>query len=31
MPGDVTEVLAGFAESLQYNDLPDHARDRCFA
>jgi 2-methylcitrate dehydratase PrpD len=29
MPGDVTEVLAGFAASLQYDDLPARVRDHC--
>jgi 2-methylcitrate dehydratase PrpD len=29
MPGDVTEVLAGFAASLQYDDLPGHVRNHC--
>ena len=29
MSGDVTEVLAGFAASLQYDDLPRHVRDHC--
>ncbi|MGB8607157.1 MmgE/PrpD family protein, partial [Bradyrhizobium sp.] len=29
MSGDVTEVLAGFAASLQYDDLPGHVRDHC--
>src|SRR5260370_6933700 len=29
MSGDVTEVLAGFAASLQYDDLPDRVRDQC--
>src|SRR5215468_5100338 len=29
MAGDVTEVLAGFAASLQYDDLPDKVRDHC--
>src|SRR5215475_9496361 len=29
MSGNVTEVLAGFAASLQYNDLPAAARDHC--
>src|SRR5256885_16656631 len=29
MSGDVTEVLAGFAASLQYEDLPGHVRDHC--
>ncbi len=29
MSGDTTEVLAGFAASLQYDDLPMHIRDHC--
>src|SRR6476620_4990152 len=29
MSGDVTEVLAGFAASLQYDDLPRHVQDHC--
>src|SRR5436190_10639978 len=29
MSGDVTEVLAGFAASLQYDDLPAEVRDHC--
>src|SRR5262245_49838364 len=29
MSGDVTEVLAGFAASLQYDDLPEKVRDHC--
>src|SRR6185436_15554628 len=29
MSGDVTEVLAGFAASLQYDDLSGHVRDHC--
>src|ERR1041384_2322812 len=29
MSGDVTEVLAGFAASLQYDNLPGHVRDHC--
>src|SRR4029450_13808167 len=29
MSGDVTEVLAGFAASLQYDDLPGHVKDHC--
>src|SRR5712691_7147275 len=29
MSGDVTEVLAGFAASQQYEDLPGHVRDHC--
>src|SRR2546430_337336 len=29
MSGDVTEVLAGFAASLQYDDLPQKVRDHC--
>src|SRR5215216_5200192 len=29
MSGDVTEVLAGFAASLQYDDLPGHVRNHC--
>src|ERR1044071_7079107 len=29
MSGDVTEVLAGFAASLQYDDLPGSVRDHC--
>src|SRR6266567_6773508 len=29
MSGDVTEVLAGFAASLQYDDLPGHVRGHC--
>src|SRR5437660_10312464 len=29
MSGDVTEVLAGFAASLRYDDLPGHVRDHC--
>ena len=29
MSGDVTEVLAGFAASLQYDGLPGHVRDHC--
>ena len=29
MSGDVTEVLAGFAASLQYDDLPGQVRDHC--
>src|SRR2546430_253708 len=29
MSGNVTEVLAGFAASLKYDDLPGHARDNC--
>jgi 2-methylcitrate dehydratase PrpD len=29
MSGDVTEVLAGFAASLQYDDLPAGVRDHC--
>src|SRR4029453_5168282 len=29
MAGDVTEVLAGFAASLQYDDLPAGVRDHC--
>src|SRR5262245_31077407 len=29
MSGDVTEVLAGFAASLQYDDLPGRVRDHC--
>ena len=29
MSGNVTEVLAGFAASLQYDDLPEHVRDHC--
>ena len=29
MSEDVTEVLAGFAASLQYDDLPGRVRDHC--
>src|SRR5262252_4391022 len=29
MSGNVTEVLAGFAASLQYDDLPVEVRDHC--
>ena len=29
MSGNVTEVLAGFAASLQYDDLPVQVRDHC--
>src|SRR5262245_63986191 len=29
MSGDVTEVLAGFAASLQYDDLPGRVKDHC--
>jgi 2-methylcitrate dehydratase PrpD len=29
MSGNVTEVLAGFAASLQYDDLPERVRDHC--
>src|SRR4026207_439183 len=29
MSGDVTEVLAGFAASLQYDNLPGQVRDHC--
>src|SRR5438477_4450340 len=29
MSGNVTEVLAGFAASLKYDDLPGHVRDHC--
>src|SRR5262249_33595762 len=29
MSGNVTEVLAGFAASLQYDDLPATVRDHC--
>ena len=29
MSGNITEVLAGFAASLQYDDLPEPVRDRC--
>src|SRR5215813_9131258 len=29
MSGNVTEVLAGFAASLRYEDLPGHVRDHC--
>src|SRR4051812_50216519 len=29
MSGNVTEVLAGFAASLQYDDLPGSVRDHC--
>jgi 2-methylcitrate dehydratase PrpD len=29
MSGNVTEMLAGFAASLQYDDLPGRARDHC--
>ena len=29
MSGNVTEVLAGFAASLQYDDLPGQVRDHC--
>src|SRR5215813_7846699 len=29
MSGNVTEVLAGFASSLQYDDLPGHVREHC--
>src|SRR5262249_59952323 len=29
MAGDVTEVLAGFAASLQYDDLPAGVPDHC--
>src|SRR2546425_883041 len=29
MSGEVTEVLAGFAASLQYDDLSAHVRDHC--
>src|SRR5947209_4775191 len=29
MSGNVTEVLAGFAASLQYDDLPAEVRDHC--
>src|SRR5260221_9639946 len=29
MSGNVTEVLAGFAASLQYDDLPPEVRDHC--
>ena len=29
MSENVTEVLAGFAASLQYDDLPGHVRDHC--
>jgi 2-methylcitrate dehydratase PrpD len=29
LSGDVTEALAGFAASLQYDDLPGHVRDHC--
>ena len=29
MPGEATEVLAGFAASLKYDDLPERAREHC--
>jgi len=29
MSGQTTEKLAGFAASLQYDDLPGHVRERC--
>src|SRR5262249_60765682 len=29
MSGNVTEMLAGFAASLQYDDLPAAVRDHC--
>jgi 2-methylcitrate dehydratase PrpD len=29
MSGQVTEQLAGFAATLQFDDLPGHVRDRC--
>ena len=29
MSGNVTEVLASFAASLQYDDLPAQVRDHC--
>ena len=29
MSGNVTEVLAGFAASLQSEDLPGHVQDHC--
>src|ERR1700726_3330263 len=29
MSEDVTEVLAGFGASLQYDDLPQNVRDHC--
>src|SRR5262249_7982253 len=29
MSGNVTEVLAGFAASLQYDDIPARTRDHC--
>ena len=29
MSANVTEVLAGFAASLQYDDIPERVRDHC--
>ena len=29
MPGEATEVLAGFAASLKYDDLPERVREHC--
>jgi 2-methylcitrate dehydratase PrpD len=29
MPGEATEVLAGFAATLSYDDLPDRVREHC--
>jgi 2-methylcitrate dehydratase PrpD len=29
MPGEATEVLAGFAAALSYDDLPDRVREHC--
>ena len=29
MSGEATQVLAQFAASLKYEDLPDHAREQC--
>jgi 2-methylcitrate dehydratase PrpD len=29
MPGEATEVLAGFAAALSYDDLPDGVREHC--
>src|SRR5262245_39972537 len=31
MSGNVTEILAGFAASLQYDDIPERARESCKA
>ena len=29
MPGETTEVLAQFAASLQYDDIPERVREYC--